>query len=186
MVLRVEFFLSCSSSALPCNSPPPADEVAEDRAGDNFDVDRELLGKMALPEPNDFVAALAVDDLGLSLGEDFADERSVFDGCILVEDPCVLVGFFWDDLDAVLDVDIEELRGGFLVAEGDIFGEDPTEDDGEDLVEDLLDEDWALSDCLLDSSDDSANNAFAEYLEVVDEADEDLLTVPWLLVALLD
>ena len=109
MGLRVEFFLSCSSSALPCNSPPPADEVAEDRAGDNFDVDRELLGKMALPEPNDFVAALAVDDLGLSLGEDFADERSMFDGCILVEDPCVLIGFFWDDLGAVLDVDIEEL-----------------------------------------------------------------------------
>ena len=91
MSLRAEFFLSCSSSALPCNSPPPADEVAEteDRAGDNFDVDRELLGKIALPEPNDFVGALAVDDLGLSLGEDFADERSVFDGCILVEDPCV-------------------------------------------------------------------------------------------------
>ena len=109
--LRVEFFLSCSSSALPCNSPPPADEVAEDRAGDNFDVDRELLGKIALlPEPNDFVGALAVDDLGLSLGEDFAGERSVFDGCILVEDACcVVVGFFWDDLDAVLDVDIEEL-----------------------------------------------------------------------------
>ena len=186
MGLRVQFFLTCSSSALPCNSPPLADEVAEDRAGDNFDVDRELLGKIALPEPNDFVGALAVDDLGLSLGEDFADERSVFDGCILVEDSCVLVRFFWDDLDAVLDVDIEELRGGFLVAEGDIFGDEPTDDDGEDLVEDLLDEDWDLRDCLLDNSDDSANNAFAEYLEVVDDADEDLLTVPWLLVALLD
>ena len=86
MGLRVEFFLSCSSSALPCNSPPPDDEVDEDRAGDNFDVDRELLGKIALPEPNDFVDALAVDDLGLSLGEDFAGERSVFDGCILVDD----------------------------------------------------------------------------------------------------
>ena len=73
--LRVEFFLSCSSSALPCNSPPPADEVAEDRAGDNFDVDRELFCKIALlPEPSDFVGALAEDDLGLSLGEDFADD----------------------------------------------------------------------------------------------------------------
>ena len=107
--LRVEFFLSCRSSALPCNSPPPADEVAEDIAGDNFDVDKELLGNIALPEPNDFVGALAVDDLGLSLGGDFADERSVFDGCIIVEDACVSVGFFWDDLDAVLDVDSEEL-----------------------------------------------------------------------------
>ena len=144
------------------------------------------MGKIALPEPNDFVGALAEDDLGLSLGGDFADKRSVFDGCILVEDSCVLVRFFWDDLDVVLDVDIEELRGGFLIAEGDIFGDEPTDDDGEDLVEDLLDEDWDLRDCLLDSSDDSANNAFAEYLEVVDDADEDLLTVPWFLVALLD
>ena len=100
------------------------------------------MGKIALPEPNDFVDALAVDGLGLSLGEDFAGERSVFDGCILVEDPCMFVGFFWDDLGAVLDVDIEELRGGFLIiAEGDIFGDEPTEDDGEDLVDDLLDED---------------------------------------------
>ena len=33
-------------------------------------------------------------------------------------------------------------------------------------------------DCLLDNSDDSASNALAEYLEVVDEADEDRLTVP--------
>ena len=100
------------------------------------------MGKIALlPEPNDFVGALAVDDLGLSLGEDFAGERSVFDGCIFVVDSCVLVRFFWDDLGVVLDVDIEELRGGFLVAEGDIFGEEPTDDDGEDLVEDLLDED---------------------------------------------
>ena len=81
-----------------------------------------------------------------------------------------------------MDKDIEVLRGGFLVAEGDIFGEEPTDDDGEDL----LDEDWDLRDCLLDNSDDSANNAFAEYLEVVDDADEDLLTVPWFLVALLD
>ena len=55
----------------------------------------------------------------------------------------MLVGFFWDDLGVVLDVDkdIEELRGGFLIAEGDIFGDEPTDDDGEDLVEDLLDED---------------------------------------------
>ena len=99
------------------------------------------MGKIALPEPNDFVGALAVDDLGLSLGEDFAGERSVFDKCIFVKDACVVVGFFWDDLGAVLDVDIEELRGGFLVAEGDIFGDEPTDEDGEDLVDDLFDED---------------------------------------------
>ena len=85
------------------NYPPP---LMPNQLNDNFDVDRELLGKIALPEPNDFVGALAEDDLGLSLGGDFADKRSVFDGCILVEDSCVLVRFFWDDLDVVLDVDI--------------------------------------------------------------------------------
>ena len=138
MGLRDVGFLT-PSTALPCNSPP--DEVAEteDGAGDNFDVDVEL-GNIASLEPKDFVA-LVVDNLGPSFGEvDFVDDgRTGFTGCILEEEVCSLTGVFEDILGTAAE--IEGDRGGFLFADGDIFGDDPTDDDGDDLVEDPFEDD---------------------------------------------
>ena len=139
MGLRDVGFLT-PSTALPCNSPP--DEVAEteDGAGDNFDVDMEL-GNVASLEPNDFVGALAVDNLGPSFGEveeDFVDDGRLT-GCTLEEEFCVLTGVLGDNLGTA--VEVEGDRGGFLFDDGDIFGDDPTDDDGDDLVEDPFEED---------------------------------------------
>ena len=136
MGLRDVGFLT-PSTALPCNSPP--DEVAEteDGAGDNFDVDVEL-GNIASLEPNDFVSALVVDNFGPSFGEvDFVDDGRT--GCILEEEVCSLTGALGDILGTAAD--IEGDRGVFLFADGDIFGDDPTDDDGDDLVEDPFEDD---------------------------------------------
>ena len=136
MGLRDVGFLT-PSTALPCNSP--LDEVAEteDGAGDNFDVDVELGNSVSL-EPNDFGGALVVDNLGPSFGEvDFVDDGRT--ECILEEEVCSLTGVFGDILGTAAD--IEGDRGGFLFADGDIFGDDPTDDDGEDLVEDPVEDD---------------------------------------------
>ena len=141
MGLRDVGFLT-PSTALPCNSPP--DEVAEteDGAGDNFDVDVEL-GNVVSLDPNDFVGALAVDNLGPSFGEvdeDFVDDgRTGLTGCTLEEEFCVLTGVLGDILGTA--VEVEGDRGGFLFDDGDIFGDDPTDDDGDDLVEDPFEED---------------------------------------------
>ena len=134
MGLRDVGFLTPSSTALPCNSPPDELAETEDRAGDNFDVDLEL-GNFASLEPKDFVGALLVGNLGTSfdeVGEDFA-------GAIWEEEVCTLD--CGDVLGAALAPDVDGDRGGFLFDEGDIFGEEPTDDDGDDLVEDPLDDD---------------------------------------------
>ena len=141
MGLRDVGFLT-PSTALPCNSPPDELAETEDGAGDNFDVDVEL-GNIASLEPNDFVGALVVENLEPSFGEvdeDFVDDGPTgFTGWILEEEVCILAGVFVDILGTALE--LEGDLGGFLFDDGDIFGDDPTDDDGDDLVEEPFEDD---------------------------------------------